>query len=353
MGHGGASFAEQVENFGLPCGDAYERHWGHRGVAPRPGADHGELRNDYCCDLYDTVLEFCLLALDLERYTAQDITRYLPLIDSCITFFDEHYRLLNSTRTGTELNGDGKLVLFPGSACETYKDTVDSVTTTTALRVVLTRLGELPEGYATPAQRQRWTRILHTVPTTPLRTIHGHRTLAPARSWSRIQNEELPQLYPVWPWRVYGVGRPDLQLAIDTFRYGADHPDQHGTAGWKQDPIFAACLGLTTEAATMVEAKLSDSPRRYPAFWGPNFDWTPDLNHLGSAAIALQEMLLAADGRHLHLLPAWPPTWDVDFKVHAPYETVVEGSVIGGHLTNLRVKPHSRLGDVIVHYPYR
>jgi len=102
----------------------------------------------------------------------------------------------------------------------------------------------------------------------------------------------------------------------------------------------------------MVEQKLSGCPRRYPVYWGPNFDWTPDLNHLGSGAVALQEMLLTVDGRNLHLLPAWPASWDVDFKLHAPYETVIEGSVDGGHLTRLNITPHHRWNDVIVHHPH-
>ena len=24
-------------------------------------------------------------------------------------------------------------------------------------------------------------------------------------------------------------------------------------------------------------------------------------------------------------MPAWPPDWDADFRLHAPYQTVVEG----------------------------
>lgn len=350
-GHRGASFAEQVENFGLPCGDVYESSWGHRGVAPRPGADHGALLNDYCSDQYDTVLEFCLMALDLHRYTGQDIDRYLPLVDSCVTFFDEHHRLTNAARTGTELDDDGRLVLSPGSACETYKDTLDATPTVAALHVVLTRLLELPERYGTTDQRGAWERVLASVPPLAFRIRDGRRTIAPARAWSRIQNEEFPQMYPVWPWRLYGVGRPDLEVAVDTFHHGADRPDQHGVAGWKQDPIFAACLGLTGEASAMVRAKMSDSDRRYPAFWGPNFDWTPDLNHAGSGVVALQEMLLSPQGRTVHLLPSWPREWDVDFRLHAPFGTVLEGSVRGGRLSRLVVTPPEREDDVVVHAP--
>lgn len=347
-GHRGASFTEQMENFGLPCADVYEKYWGHRGVAPRPGTDHGTLINDWCADQYDTVLEFCLMALDLERYAGADIDRYLPLIDECVTFFDEHYRYQHRRRTGRELDDRGKLVIFPGSAAETYKNATNPVTTVAALRVVLSRLLELPRGYATRQALTRWRRMLAAVPELEFRQMAGHTTIAPARSWDRINNEELPQLYPVYPWGIYGIGRPDLEVAIDTFRYGADKEDQHGVDGWKQDPIFAARLGLTGQARDMIAGKLADSSRRFPTFWGPNFDWTPDFNHGGSAAIALQEMLLQCDGRRLYVLPAWPAEWDVEFTLHAPYQTVVHCAWRDGAIRELDVTPEHRRGDVIL-----
>ena len=50
----------------------------------------------------------------------------------------------------------------------------------------------------------------------------------------------------------------------------------------------------------------------------------------------------------IRLLPAWPNDWDSDFKLHAPYNTTVEGRVKGGSLLELKVTPESRRKDVIV-----
>ena len=50
----------------------------------------------------------------------------------------------------------------------------------------------------------------------------------------------------------------------------------------------------------------------------------------------------------IRLLPAWPKEWDVDFKLHAPCRTVVEGSVRGGEVRELKVTPESRRKDVVV-----
>ena len=60
----------------------------------------------------------------------------------------------------------------------------------------------------------------------------------------------------------------------------------------------------------------------------------------------LQAMLLQTDGQKIFLLPAWPKRWDVDFKLHAPQQTVVEGMYRGGKVQSLRVTPESRRADV-------
>jgi hypothetical protein len=107
-------------------------------------------------------------------------------------------------------------------------------------------------------------------------------------------------------------------------------------------------LGLTKEAADLCVKKLRDSGRRFPAFWGPGFDWTPDHNWGGSGAIGLQEMLMQTTDKRISLLPAWPKDWDVEFKLHAPQQTVVEAKVKEGKIVSLKVTPESRRRDVVV-----
>jgi hypothetical protein len=59
-------------------------------------------------------------------------------------------------------------------------------------------------------------------------------------------------------------------------------------------------------------------------------------------------MLMQTDGRQIHLLPAWPNDWNVEFKLHAPLRTVVCGKVEGGKLVQCSVQPESRRKDVKV-----
>lgn len=84
------------------------------------------------------------------------------------------------------------------------------------------------------------------------------------------------------------------------------------------------------------------------AFWGPNDDWIPDQCHGSVSMLALQSMLLQCDGRNIYLLPAWPMDWDVDFKLHAAYQTTVQGKVRDGKLVDLIVIPATRRSDIII-----
>ena len=62
-------------------------------------------------------------------------------------------------------------------------------------------------------------------------------------------------------------------------------------------------------------------------------------------------MLLQTDGSRIFLLPAWPKEWNVEFKLHAPQQAVVEGVYRAGKMQSLRVTPEARRADVQVFAP--
>jgi len=146
---------------------------------------------------------------------------------------------------------------------------------------------------------------------------------------------------------MYGIGKPDLDVAKNTFLLDTNVLKFKSHLSWKQDNIFAARLGITDEAKKYTVLKLQNSGRRFPAFWGPGFDWTPDHNWGGSGMIGLQEMLMQTDDRKIYLFPAWPRDWNVHFKLHAPYQTTVEGLLKDGKLLFLKVFPEERKTDII------
>ncbi len=321
-GHEGACLTEQIENYGLPCYPEY-------GTKRPAGFDPGLERNAWLEYEWDTALEFCMMALESERYqTTSKLLSLTPnlsdFVRSCLHFFDEHYQYLANQRGAKRLDANGKLVLYPGSGGETYKMAYNSTSTIAALHTVATAVGD--------------TALLSRLPDITIR----NGMIAPALHYERVQNTESTQLYPVFPWRMYGVGRPDIDIARNTYLNDSLAIQFRSHVGWKQDAIWAACLGLTDEAQRLVTLKMQDGPFRFPAFWGPGFDWAPDHNWGGSGMIAMQEMLLQEVGDTLYLFPAWPRDWDVRFKLHASRGTVVEAEMRKGKVINVKVTPKRR-----------
>ena len=87
---------------------------------------------------------------------------------------------------------------------------------------------------------------------------------------------------------------------------------------------------------------------RFPAFWGPNFDWIPDQDHGSVLMIALQRMVMVYDDNEIYLLPAWPKEWNLEFKLHVPNRTVINGVVKFGRLMRWSVEPPERKKNVNV-----
>ncbi len=340
-GHNGASFTEQLEQFGLPLATSYG--WN------RPDNFPKGLEYNYWLEyLWDTQMEFCLMMLDTERYNGEDISKCIPFIESCVTFFYEHYQWEASSRGRSAFGDNGKLILYPTSGAETYKMAYNSASTIAGLQVITKRLLDLPERYISTEKRKHWEKVLSSIPAIPFREKEGHTTISPAVTWARISNQELPQLYPIYPWGIFGIGKPGLDTAINTWKYGADLAIQKNYISWHQDAIFCARLGLTAKAAEITIKKLRNSARHYPTFWGPGHDWVPDHNWGGSGMIGLQEMLMQTVEEKIYLFPAWPRDWEVKFKLHAPYNTTVEGELKGGKITYLKVLPEARKKDLVL-----
>ena len=327
-GHEGACFTEQIENYGLPNFAEYGKK---RPVGFDPGLEYNAWL-EYC---WDTILEFCEMAFQMNKYEGYDISEYIPMIESSVKFFDEHYQYLAKRRGAKALDGNGKLVLFPGSACETFKMAYNSTPTVAGLRVVTQSLIDYHKDDT--AKVSQYKALLNRIPEISTRIVDGKEVIAPAALWERVNNTENPMLYPVFPWRMYGVERDNLQLAVDTYWHDPYSKEFRSHVGWKQDCIWAACLGLTDEAARLIQLKMGNGPHRFPAFWGPGFDWTPDHNWGGSGMIAMQEMLMQEVDGKIVLFPSWPKHWDVSFRMHASGGRVVEATLKNGKIEDYKI----------------
>jgi hypothetical protein len=268
--------------------------------------------------------------------------RVLPMAESVLKYFDTRFKK----------DAAGRIVLDPTQSVETYwTGVVNDMPTVAGLKDVTRRLGLLPDRLTTPQQREFFRRMRVACPAVPMEVKTAGdtilRRLAPAQKYNLTpSNCENPELYAVWPFRLFGVGRPELEEARAA--YAARH--NHLDVGWGYDGNCAVLLGLTDEAARILKVKCRNShpAYRWPATWGPNYDWLPDQNHGGNLLETTQLMLLQPVGDKLFLLPAWPKTWDVDFKLHAPRQTVVECVYRGGRIERLVVTPESRRADVVL-----
>jgi hypothetical protein len=342
--HAGAALPETMYFWGLP--NMNDFGWNNPG---------NELASDWQRYHIQGTLEVISQMLDYYDQTGDEgfaRDSLVPFADAIVTYYDRHW----------PRDAVGKIHLAPTQSLETYqRDAVNPTPDIAGLHAVIPRLLTLPTALTSAEQRAAWAKIVADLPPVPMgRTAHGKLppfgqgdadgtpTILPAEKYGRTSNGENPELYVAFPYRLYGVGKPDLKLAQDTFAARLFHAD----TCWGQDGTEAAILGLTGEARKAVLSEFSDyGDQRFPWFWKSGHDWTPDLDNGGSGMITLQLMLMQCDGRRIQLLPAWPGDWTADFKLHAPYQTTVEGHVENGKITALKVTPARRARDVVVIHP--
>ena len=285
-------------------------------------------------ELVFMMMDYCDYTDD-EEYRREKV---IPIAESIISFFENYYQ------TGD----DGRLLMHPSQAVETWIECTNPMPEVAGLRAITKRLLLMDEKLSTKEQRQKWQAFMDKLPAIPTRDVAEGKALAPAEKFARKINIENPELYAVFPFRQIAVGNDDIEWGINALKHRWDR----GAFGWRQDDIFMAYLGLTDQAREFIvsRARNYDKNSRFPAFWGPNYDWTPDQTHGGVLTKAAQAMLMQVDpySKKIHLLPAWPKDWDVDFKLHAPFKTVIKGKVKGGKLVGLDVTPSSRRQDIII-----
>jgi hypothetical protein len=291
---------------------------------------------------WDTQFEFGLMMLDLERYTGADISKYIPFIESGLTFYNEHYQYQAKMRSRSVFDGDGHLILYPGTAVETYKMAYNATSTIAALKTILTRLLELPENYLSAERRLHWEEMLKRIPPIAFREKEGHKTISPAWTWARINNQEIPSIIPcismgnVWNWKTR-FGDCHQYLEIRNRPAHSEKPRQLAPG------CHLLCTaGFDRRGCCNYHQKATGFGTPFSDLLGPGHDWVPDHNWGGSGMIGLQEMLMQTVDDKIFLFPAWPKEWDVSFKLHAPYNTTVEGVLKDGKLVNIIVTPESR-----------
>ena len=334
--HGGAFFIETMYFWGSLVNEHYD--YG----SPRSTMPYGHIECQYLRTYFQGGIELLALGLAYHRSSADAafISRdLLPLARAILHFYQAH----------TPRGDKGRLLFTPAQSLETYQyDVIDPLPEIAGLRTVLPALLALPQ--PDTADRAEWAQLLSLLPDLPVQDGR----LRPARVYQEgiVQNCENPELYAVFPYRHAAVGGDQTLLAAGREAYAKRL--HTGSTGWQQCAVQAGILGLTSEAWRLTAARFAKphghceymvGVSKFP-WWGPNFDWLPDMDHGAVGQMALQTMLLQHDGERVHLLPAWPLERDVSFKLHANGVTV-EAEWKSGTFTTLTITP----ADVAVIHP--
>lgn len=332
FGHEGAHYPETITFWGAEISG----HYGWTAFVDRttPEAESGYVRY-----YWSGGLELSLILYERWLYTqdekfAREVL--LPVADEVTLFFDLHY----------PRDEAGKIHFEPSQSLETWHVAVNPLPDIAALKYLLPKLAEMPQSLTNEEQRARWERMMGELPPVPQGVVEGKKVLLPAEIYSEQKNHENPELYAVFPYRLYGVGKDGLEVARDTF----DKRQYRMSICWFQDEIQMALLGMVEECRAGMASRASGksaSDSRFPAFWNAFHDWIPDMDHGGALQMALQYMLMQCEGREIRLLPAWPDGWDCDFRLHAPYQTVVQAKVRKGKIVELEVTPPQRREDIV------
>ena len=283
---------------------------------------------------------------------------------------------------------EGKIIMFPTQSIETYQckeyfsqhDDIDDgnncptndTPTVSGLRSVLETIFNVPTEtlarVGIDAEKlDDFKKFYDEIPIVPLETIIDDATnetlwtIRPCETCSMdASNVENPELYAVHPYFLYTAGelnnaehpltRENLQIAVNAF----NNVKNPGDTGWNQMAMDAALLGLGLKAQELVTARAASDPApgyRFEGFMSHEFDYDPSSDHMGVFSAALQYMLVqTANDVHntITLLPSWPCSWDVDFRIFTKKETVIEGSIKNGTLIgDLVVTPEERRENIV------
>ena len=324
-GHDGAFFPETLNFFGLYIQD----DWGWNNIDGK-ASDTRWIRYHY-----SGALEMLAQMLDLYDHNKDEAfaRQYIvPFARQVILFFDQHWPRIS-----------GKIRFSPANAIEQFWDCVNPVDYIAGLQYTITKLNTLPDNLTTPDLLKEWNRCLQSLP--PLPMSRNNMKVLPAEEFGQGRNFENPECYTIFPFRLFGLERPGLDIAMNTFN---DRIFKQSNC-WSQCLIQAALLGLgdLSKEYIMKNVTALDPEVRFPAFWKPGSDYIPDFDNGGVMATGLQYMLLQNVDDKILILPAFPKSWNVDFKLHAHNNTTVRVISTKTGISKLDVVPAIREKDIL------
>jgi hypothetical protein len=190
----------------------------------------------------------------LEEYAITQNKKFLtdtllPLADAVVTFYDRHWKR----------DAAGKILFDSAQSLETWQTATNPTPVIVGLKYVIEGLMALPAKFSTALQRGAWKKTLSDLPDIPEKQENGKSFLLPATVFGKLSNAENPELYAVFPYRIYGIGKDSLETGIRSFNARVNRENRC----WWQDEIQAACLGLGREAANGIVKRMMNWNEAY------------------------------------------------------------------------------------------
>lgn len=330
----GICIPEMISVFGLPgMGDF--------------GFGKNEYSEIYTRNIWQQCLEMTVMMLDYYHYTSDTafLKKYtLSWAEKSLEFY--------RTRFGRD--SAGKLLITPTHALETYwTDVVNDMPSVAGLHFVLQELLHLPSTLTTEEERKSWTAMQALLPSLPRKKdADGGFVVDNAERYEKKRsNNEAPDLYCLYPFRLYRFGRADSNEVIKAYK----RMPNPGRVCWYQTGIFAAKLHFAADAEKDIIARSAAHLKgfRFPGYMDSPHDWKPDYDGSGNMMNTMQEMLMQCEGNKIYLFPAWPLHWNVHFRLNAYQNTIVQGVFENGKLKDLQVWPTSRRKDIQIMIPVK
>ena len=141
-------------------------------------------------------LELSALMFEYYAYTQQKqfaTDTLLPLTEQILLFFDQHYTL----------DETGHLNFEPSQALETWWKCTNALPEIAGVHFLLHRIKMLPQELVSERLKNLVMKLNEILPDIPTRQVGNMKMLAPADKFENKSNVENPELYAVFPFKLY------------------------------------------------------------------------------------------------------------------------------------------------------
>ena len=333
FGHEGAYLHEIIEPTGM------EKDCGNTGKPLK--AERGSSASHYHDFYFTSTLELLAMMIQYSEYSGDKKfidEGLLPYAREALRFFRLHY----------PCDSEGKLILDPSMVLETFWKAKNPSSDISGLFYCLNNLLRL--GYGDEKDRTEWVEFLSMIPPLPMSGSGDNAYILPAESYSNKNNAENGEIYPIFPFCHFGKPFGNENIALNTMKKRTV-VDAFGCMCWGQDQVgwAYACDTLEVKKGLERRFRVASTQCRFPMFGREIPDSCPDFDHFGVGSVAFQRMLVQESPEKIVLFPAWPLSWNVDFKLHVT-GGIIQGVLKDGKLKELKTFPSGLKDKIEVNY---